>query len=129
MLLAGTIVKRATLHNADQIAALDLREGDMVYVEKGGEIIPKITGVEISERNAASEPLQYATHCPECGAELVRYEGEAKHYCPNQSHCQPQIVGRIIHFIRRKAMNIESLGEETVELLFENGLINNIADL
>ena len=129
VLLAGTIVKRATLHNADQIAALDLREGDMVYVEKGGEIIPKITGVEVSERNAASEPLQYATHCPECGAELVRYEGEAKHYCPNQSHCQPQIVGRIIHFIRRKAMNIESLGEETVELLFENGLINNIADL
>ena len=129
VLLAGTIVKRATLHNADQIAALDLREGDMVYVEKGGEIIPKITGVEISERNAASEPLQYATHCPECGAELVRYEGEAKHYCPNQSHCQPQIVGRIIHFIRRKAMNIESLGEETVELLFENGLITNIADL
>ena len=129
VLLAGTTVKRATLHNADQIAAMDLREGDMVYVEKGGEIIPKITGVEISERNPASEPLQYITHCPECGAELVRYEGEAKHYCPNQSHCRPQIVGRIIHFIRRKAMNIESLGEETVELLFENGLINNIADL
>ena len=129
VLLAGTTVKRATLHNADQIAALDLREGDMVYVEKGGEIIPKITGVELSERNADSEPLQYITHCPECGAELVRYEGEAKHYCPNQSHCRPQILGRIIHFIRRKAMNIESLGEETVELLFENGLIENIADI
>ncbi|MBQ5725879.1 MAG: NAD-dependent DNA ligase LigA [Alistipes sp.] len=129
VLLAGTTVKRATLHNADQIAALDLREGDMVYVEKGGEIIPKITGVELSERNADSEPLRYITHCPECGAELVRYEGEAKHYCPNQSHCRPQILGRIIHFIRRKAMNIESLGEETVELLFENGLIENIADI
>ncbi len=129
VLLAGTTVKRATLHNADQIEALDLREGDMVYVEKGGEIIPKITGVELSERKSESQPLQYITHCPECGAELVRYEGEAKHYCPNQSHCRPQILGRIIHFIRRKAMNIESLGEETVELLFENGLLNNIADI
>lgn len=127
--LAGTTVKRATLHNADQIAALDLRIGDMVYVEKGGEIIPKVTGVEISERKADSEPLRYITHCPECGTELVRYEGEAKHYCPNQSHCRPQKVGRIIHFIRRKAMNIESLGEETVELLFDNGLIDNVADL
>lgn len=129
VLLAGTTVKRATLHNADQIMALDLREGDMVYVEKGGEIIPKITGVELSQRNEQSEPLQYITHCPECGAELVRYEGEAKHYCPNQSHCRPQILGRIIHFIRRKAMNIEGLGEETIELLFNNSLINNIADL
>ena len=129
VLLAGTTVKRATLHNADQIEALDLREGDMVYVEKGGEIIPKITGVELAERNADSEPLQYITHCPECGAELVRYEGEAKHYCPNQSHCRPQILGRIIHFIRRKAMDIENLGEETVELLFENGLLSNIADI
>ena len=101
----------------------------MVYVEKGGEIIPKITEVELSERNPESRPLEYITHCPECGAELVRYEGEAKHYCPNQSHCRPQILGRIIHFIRRKAMNIESLGEETVELLFENGLIENIADI
>ena len=129
VLLAGTTVKRATLHNADQIAVLDLREGDMVYVEKGGEIIPKITGVELSMRKADSLPLQYINHCPECGAELVRFEGEAKHYCPNQSHCRPQILGRIIHFIRRKAMNIESLGEETVELLFENGLIENIADI
>lgn len=129
VLLAGTTVKRATLHNADQIAALDLREGDMVYVEKGGEIIPKITGVELSMRKSDSQPLQYIDHCPECGAELVRYEGEAKHYCPNQSHCRPQILGRIIHFIRRKAMNIESLGEETVELLFENELIKDIADI
>ena len=127
--LAGTTVKRATLHNADQIAALDLRVGDMVYVEKGGEIIPKVTGVELSCRAEDSQPLQYITHCPECSTELVRYEGEAKHYCPNQSHCRPQIVGRIIHFIRRKAMNIESLGEETVELLFDNGLIADMADL
>ena len=129
VLLAGTTVKRATLHNADQIAALDIREGDMVYVEKGGEIIPKITGVELSERKADSEPLQYITHCPECGAELVRYEGEAKHYCPNQSHCRPQIVGRIIHFVSRKAMNIEGLGAETIKLLFDNNQIRNIADL
>lgn len=129
VLLAGTVVKRATLHNADQIAALDLREGDMVYVEKGGEIIPKIVEIELSERHADSTPLEYITHCPECGAELVRYEGEAKHYCPNQSHCRPQIIGRIIHFIRRKAMNIEGLGEETIELLFDNALVRNIADL
>jgi DNA ligase (NAD+) len=101
----------------------------MVYVEKGGEIIPKITGVEISERNPASEPLQYITHCPECGAKLVRYEGEAKHYCPNQSGCRPQIVGRIVHFIGRKAMNIDGLGTETVELLFDNGLLRDISDL
>ncbi|MBR5334406.1 MAG: NAD-dependent DNA ligase LigA, partial [Alistipes sp.] len=121
VLLAGTTVKRATLHNADQIAALDLREGDMVYVEKGGEIIPKITGVELSERDASSVPLQYITHCPECGAELVRYEGEAKHYCPNQSNCRPQIVGRIIHFVGRKAMNIESLGEKIIEQLCLDG--------
>ena len=127
--LAGTTVKRATLHNAEQIALLDIRVGDMVYVEKGGEIIPKITEVELSQRPAESEPLQYITHCPECGTELVRYEGEAKHYCPNQSGCRPQIIGRIIHFIRRKAMNIEGLGEETVELLYENGLVRNIADL
>ena len=127
--LAGTTVKRATLHNADQIEALDLRIGDMVYVEKGGEIIPKVTGVELSQRAADSTPLQYITHCPECGSELVRYQGEAKHYCPNQSGCRPQILGRIIHFIRRKAMNIESLGEETIELLFDSGLIGNMADL
>ena len=127
--LAGTTVKRATLHNADQIELLDIRIGDMVYVEKGGEIIPKITGIDLSARQAESQPLEYITHCPECGATLVRYEGEAKHYCPNQNGCRPQILGRIVHFIRRKAMNIESLGEETVELLFENNLLQNIADL
>ena len=129
VLLAGTTVKRATLHNADQIAALDLREGDMVYVEKGGEIIPKITGVELSERPADSTPLQYIDTCPECGSILVRYEGEAKHYCPNQNGCRPQIVGRIIHYVSRKAMNIEGLGVETIKLLFDNGQIHNIADL
>ena len=127
--LAGTTVKRATLHNAEQIALLDIRIGDMVYVEKGGEIIPKITEVELAERPADSQPLQYITACPECGTPLVRYEGEAKHYCPNQSGCRPQIIGRIIHFIRRKAMDIEGLGEETVELLYENGLVRDIADL
>ena len=129
VLLAGTTVKRASLHNAEQIAALDIRIGDKVYVEKGGEIIPKITGVELSERKADSTPFEYITLCPECGAKLVRFEGEAKHYCPNQSGCRPQILGRIIHFIRRKAMNIDGLGAETVELLFKNGLIADIADL
>ncbi len=129
VLLAGTTVKRATLHNAEQMALLDVRPGDMVYVEKGGEIIPKITGVELSQRPADSEPFHYITVCPECGTPLVRYEDEAKHYCPNQSGCRPQIVGRIIHFIRRKAMNIEGLGEETVELLYENGLLHDISDL
>ncbi len=129
VLLAGTTVKRATLHNAEQMALLDIRPGDMVYVEKGGEIIPKITGVELAQRPADSEPFRYITVCPECGTPLVRYEGEAKHYCPNQSGCRPQILGRIIHFIRRKAMNIEGLGEETVELLYENGLVHDISDL
>lgn len=127
--LAGTTVKRATLHNAEQIALLDIREGDMVYVEKGGEIIPKIIGVEFKERKADSEPFHYIEVCPECGTPLVRYEGEAKHYCPNQSGCRVQIVGRILHFIRRKAMDIEGLGDETVELLFDNGLVRDIADL
>ncbi|MFR9603384.1 MAG: NAD-dependent DNA ligase LigA [Rikenellaceae bacterium] len=127
--LAGTTVKRASLHNAEQIAALDIRLHDMVYVEKGGEIIPKITGVELSQRKSGTIPFNYITLCPECGTELVKFEGEAKHYCPNQSHCRPQILGRIIHFIRRKAMNIDGLGDETVELLFENGLVKNIADL
>ncbi len=127
--LAGTTVKRASLHNAEQIALLDIRLHDMVYVEKGGEIIPKIVGVELSRRPADSTPFEYITHCPECGTLLVRYEGEAKHYCPNQSHCPPQIVGRIIHFIARRAMDIEGLGEETVALLYEQGLIRNIADL
>jgi DNA ligase (NAD+) len=101
----------------------------MVYVEKGGEIIPKITGVELAERTAECVPFEYIDRCPECGAELVRFEGEAKHYCPNQSGCRPQIVGRIVHFIGRKALNIDGLGGETVELLFENGLVRDIADL
>ncbi len=127
--LAGTTVKRATLHNAEQIAQLDLRIGDWVYVEKGGEIIPKITGVDLAQRAADSQPIQYISVCPECGTELIRYEGEAKHYCPNQSGCRPQIIGRIIHFIRRKAMDIEGLGEETVELLYANGLVQDMADL
>ncbi len=129
VLLAGTIVKRASLHNADQIAKLDIREGDMVYVEKGGEIIPKIVGVELSKRPKDSEPLQYITTCPECGTPLVRREGEAQHFCPNDSGCPPQITGRIQHFISRKAMDIEGLGSETVELLFQQGLIRNYADL
>ena len=129
VLLAGTTVRRATLHNAEQMALLDIRPGDMVYVEKGGEIIPKITGVDLSQRPADSKPFEYITVCPECGTPLVRYEGEAKHYCPNQGGCPPQIVGRIIHFIRRKAMDIEGLGEETVELLYENGLVRDVADL
>ena len=129
VLLAGTTVRRATLHNAEQMALLDIRPGDMVYVEKGGEIIPKITGVELSERPAGSRPFNYIDRCPECGTPLVRYEGEAKHYCPNQSGCRPQIIGRILHFIRRKAMDIEGLGEETVELLYDNALLHDIADL
>ena len=127
--LAGTTVKRASLHNAEQIALLDVRLNDMVYVEKGGEIIPKITGVDFSQRPADSVPLHYITVCPECGTPLVRYEGEAKHYCPNQSHCPPQIAGRIVHFIGRRAMDIDGLGEETVGLLFGEHLIANIADL
>ena len=129
VLLAGTVVKRATLHNAEQIELLDIRIGDMVYVEKGGEIIPKITEVELSERKSDSKPFEYITTCPECGAELVRYEGEAKHYCPNQGGCRPQILGRIVHFIRRKALDIDGLGNETVELLHESGLLDNIADI
>lgn len=129
VLLAGTTVRRATLHNAEQMALLDIRPGDMVYVEKGGEIIPKITGVELTQRPADSQPFAYIDRCPECGTPLVRYEGEAKHYCPNQSGCRPQIIGRIIHFIRRKALDIEGLGEETVELLYDNALVRNVADL
>ncbi len=127
--LAGTTVRRATLHNAEQMALLDIRLGDMVYVEKSGEIIPKITGVELSQRPADSRPFVYASVCPECGTPLVRYEGEAKHYCPNQSGCRPQLIGRIIHFIRRRAMDIDGLGEETVELLYANGLLHDISDL
>lgn len=127
--LAGTVVKRASLHNAEQIALLDIRLGDMVYVEKGGEIIPKITEVELSQRPADSRPFEFITHCPECGTELVKYEGEARHYCPNSSSCPPQIVGRIVHFISRRAMNIEGLGDETVQLLYDNGLVHDISDL
>lgn len=127
--LAGTVVKRASIHNADQIAQLDIRLGDMVYIEKGGEIIPKITGVERSLRTPDSKPFEYITHCPECGSELVRFEGEAKHYCPNQSDCPPQIIGRIEHFVKRKAMDIEGLGGETIELLWQNGMLRDIADI
>ncbi len=127
--LAGTIVKRASLHNADQIAKLDIREGDTVFVEKGGEIIPKIIGVDFTQRDPASSPTQYISECPECGTTLVRTEGEAQHYCPNFEGCPPQIIGRIQHFISRKAMDIEGLGGETITLLVNNGLINNYADL
>ena len=127
--LAGTIVKRASLHNADQIEKLDIRVGDTVFVEKGGEIIPKIIAVDLAQRPLFTEPTQYITHCPECQAELVRIEGEANHYCPNFYGCPPQIIGRIQHFISRKAMDIEGLGGETVALLFNNGLVHNYADL
>ena len=127
--LAGTIVKRASLHNADQIAKLDIREGDTVYVEKGGEIIPKIVGVDFEKRKSDSEATQYLTHCPECDTKLVREPGEAQHYCPNASGCPPQIIGRIQHYISRKALDIEGLGGETVALLVKNGLISNYADL
>ncbi len=127
--LAGTTVKRASLHNADQIALLDIRVGDMVLVEKGGEIIPKIVGVDTSKRPQEAIPFEFITVCPECGAALVRPEGEAKHYCPNDTGCPPQIKGRIEHFISRKALNIDGLGEETVELLYSKGLIHDVADL
>ncbi|MDR3189048.1 MAG: NAD-dependent DNA ligase LigA [Prevotellaceae bacterium] len=127
--LAGTVVKRASLHNADQIALLDVRVGDMVYVEKGGEIIPKIVGVDAAKRSESLPPLQYISVCPECATPLVRLEGEAKHFCPNESGCPPQIVGRIIHFASRKAMNLEGLGDETVEQLYKNGLATNVGDL
>ncbi len=127
--LAGTIVKRASLHNADQIEKLDIREGDTVFVEKGGEIIPKIIGVDFTKRDPNSEPTTYISECPECQTALVRTEGEAQHYCPNTTGCPPQIIGRIQHFISRKAMDIEGLGGETVALLVENKLIYNYADL
>ena len=127
--LAGTIVKRASLHNADQIEKLDIRIGDTVFVEKGGEIIPKIIGVDLVKRNAEAVPTLYITHCPECQTELVRNEGEANHYCPNFYGCPPQIIGRIQHFITRKAMDIEGLGGETVALLYNNGLVKDYADL
>nr|WP_315163656.1 NAD-dependent DNA ligase LigA [uncultured Flavobacterium sp.] len=127
--LAGTIVKRASLHNADQIEKLDIRVGDTVFVEKGGEIIPKIIAVDFSKRPENTEPTKYITHCPECNSDLVRSEGEANHYCPNFYGCPPQIIGRIQHYISRKAMDIEGLGGETVALLFNNELVHNYADL
>ncbi|MGB7393956.1 MAG: NAD-dependent DNA ligase LigA, partial [Pricia sp.] len=129
VLLAGTTVKRASLHNADQIAKFDIREGDTVFVEKGGEIIPKIIGVDFAKRPQDSQPTEYIDQCPECGTELERTEGDAKHYCPNYYGCPPQITGRIQHYISRKAMDIEGIGGETVELLFKEGLIANYADL
>lgn len=127
--LAGTTVKRASLHNADQIEKLDIRVGDEVFVEKGGEIIPKIIAVDLSKRPANSIPTQYITNCPECHTQLVRTEGEAQHYCPNYNGCKPQIIGRIQHFISRKAMDIEGLGGETVALLVNEGLIRDYSDL
>lgn len=127
--LAGTIVKRASLHNADQIEKLKIRIGDRVFVEKGGEIIPKIIAVDFTKRPENSKPTVYATHCPECNTELIRTEGDAKHYCPNEFGCAPQITGRIQHYISRKAMNIDGLGGETVDLLRKEGLIQNYADL
>jgi len=127
--LAGTTVKRASLHNADQIEKLDIRVGDEVFVEKGGEIIPKIIAVDLSMRPQNSQPTEYITYCPECETELVRQEGDAKHYCPNYNGCNPQIIGRIQHYISRKAMDIEGLGGETVALLVNEDLITNYADL
>ena len=127
--LAGTTVKRASLHNADQIEKLDIRVGDEVFVEKGGEIIPKIIAVDFTKRPKDSKPTTYITNCPECHTELVRLEGEAKHYCPNYNGCPPQVIGRIQHYISRKAMDIEGLGGETVALLVQEGLINNYSDL
>ncbi len=128
--LSGTIVKRASLHNADIIEGLDLHIGDMVYVEKGGEIIPKITGVDKDARGMLiGEKVKFITHCPECGSKLIRFEGEAAHYCPNETACPPQIKGKIEHFISRKAMNIDGLGPETVDMFYRLGLINDTADL
>lgn len=127
--LGGTTVRRASLHNADQMAILDLHEGDTVYVEKGGEIIPKIVGVNIENRKNDALPIEFIRNCPECDAELIRYEGEAQHYCPNETGCPPQITGKIIHFISRKAMDIDGIGTETVEQLYRAGYIHNVADL
>jgi len=129
VLLAGTTVKRASLHNADQIAKLDLRIGDHVFVEKGGEIIPKVTGVDMAKRSDDAVPFEYGEFCPECNTPLIRLEGEAQHYCPNQAECPPQVAGRMQHFISRRAMDIEGIGAETIEQFYEAGLIKNIADL
>ena len=127
--LAGTVVKRASLHNSDIIANLDLYLNDSVFVEKGGEIIPKIVGVDVDQRESNAEKIEFIENCPECGTELIRIEGEANHYCPNSILCPPQITGRIEHFIGRKAMNIDGLGEETIELLYQKNLVKNISDL
>lgn len=127
--LSGTIVKRASLHNADIIEGLDLHIGDMVYVEKGGEIIPKITGVDKDARILMGDKVKFITHCPECGSKLIRYEGEAAYYCPNETACPPQIKGKIEHFISRRAMNIDGLGPETIDMFYRLGLIKNTADL
>jgi len=127
--LSGSTIRRATLHNADQIALLDLHQNDMVYIEKGGEIIPKIVGVDHSFRNENNRKIEFITHCPECGTALIKNEGEANHFCPNYLHCPPQIKGRIEHFISRKAMDIDGLGEETIDLLFNEKLVKNISDL
>ncbi len=127
--LAGTTVKRASLHNANEIERLDLHEGDFVFVEKGGEIIPKVTGVDLTQRSTDSKAINYITHCPACTTKLIRKEGEASHYCPNAKACPPQIKGRIEHFIHRNAMNIDSLGERTISLLYEKGWLNKPSDL
>ena len=129
VLLAGTTVKRASLHNANEIQRLDLHIGDYVHIEKGGEIIPKITKVELEQRKTNLKPVEFPTHCPECGTELIRLEGEANHYCPDFYNCPPQIKGRIEHFVHRKAMNIDSMGEQTIRLLFEHNLVKSPADL
>ncbi len=126
--LSGTVVKRATLHNADIIEALDLYVGDMVFVEKGGEIIPKITAVDVENRVLIGSKITFITNCPECGSKLVRMEGEAAYYCPNEDNCPPQIKGKLEHFASRKAMNIDGLGKETIDLLYQNGLVRNISD-
>ena len=128
VLLAGTIVKRASLHNEDIIKKLDLHENDFVYVEKGGEIIPKIVGINTEKRNLLQAPIQYITHCPECGTELVKIVDQAIHFCPNETHCPPQVVGKMIHYVSRKALNIENLGGETIEQLYREKLIENPAD-
>jgi DNA ligase (NAD+) len=129
VLLAGTVVKRASVHNSDQMQKLDLRIGDTVFVEKGGEIIPKIVGVDLAKRSDKTTPIAFIDHCPECDTKLSKQDGDAKHYCPNTYGCPPQITGRIEHFISRKAMDIDGIGAETVQLLFQAGLIANYADL
>jgi DNA ligase (NAD+) len=127
--LAGTVIKRASVHNANEIQRLDLHEGDHVFIEKGGEIIPKITGVDLTKRGKGAIPFIFPTHCPECHGELIRLQGEANHYCVNETACPPQIKGKIEHFIQRKALNIENIGVETIDLLFEKGIIKHVADL